>query len=196
MALIMTTLFVLIVVVGRVILQYRLSGDHGIRFAGGPLLNMKRLVSYFSIFSIGGTILISSLSAFSIISPQVQLGFVGNVLGILFCIGGIVITSFSQIKMGKEWRIGVDENEKTELVCDGIYSRIRNPIYSGIMIFGLGLLLLVPHILMLAFTALVYLAIEYQVRKIEEPYLRTLHGQAFDDYVKSTGRYIPKNQAS
>ena len=192
MALIMTTLFVLVVVVGRVVLQYRLSGDHGIRFTRGPLFNSKRLASYFSGFAIAGTIIISALSAFSIIKPQVQLGNFGNVLGLLFCIGGIVFTSLSQVKMGKEWRIGVDENERTELVCDGIYSLIRNPIYTGIMIFGMGLLLLVPHISMLTFAVFVYIAIEYHVRKIEEPYLRKLHGQVYDDYANSTGRYIPK----
>ena len=192
MALIMTTLFVLVVVVGRVALQYRLSDDHGIRFASAPLFNSKRLASYFSSFAIAGTIIISALSAFSIIKPQVQLGNFGNVLGLLFCIGGIVFTSLSQVKMGKEWRIGVDENERTELVCDGIYSLIRNPIYTGIMIFGMGLLLLVPHISMLTFAVFVYIAIEYHVRKIEEPYLRKLHGQVYDDYANSTGRYIPK----
>ena len=193
MALLMTALFLIVVVAGRVALQYQLTGDHGIRLLTNTSSGVAKFSSALIVIAIIGTIIISSLSALSVIEPQIQLGNYGKMIGVLFCVGGILLTSISQAQMGKEWRIGVDQNEKTELVTHGIYSKIRNPIYTGIIIFGTGSLVLVPHFAMFGFAISVLIAIELHVQKVEEPYLRKLHGQSFENYANTTGRYIPRS---
>lgn len=49
--------------------------------------------------------------------------------------------SFAQLAMGDSWRIGVDEQENTTLVRTGPFKWVRHPIYTAMMAFGLGLLL-------------------------------------------------------
>ena len=95
--------------------------------------------------------------------------------------------------MGATWRFGVDESERTDLVTSGLYSIARNPIYTGVFLFGIGLLVLLPHVYMLFFLLLAYLSIELQVRFVEEPHLhRHMHGAAYEKYVNKTGRYFPR----
>ena len=192
MALAMIIVFIVVAVVGRGILQYQLTGDYGIRTANrSSSVTAKFSTVLITIVFVGVTI-ISILSTFTVFDAELQLGIYSKVVGVLLCLGGIILTSISQIQMGKEWRIGVDDNEKTKLITHGLYSTIRNPIYTGVILFGLGLVVLVPHLSMIVFATLGYIAIELHVRKVEEPYLKKLHGQAFIDYEKTTGRYTPK----
>ena len=76
--------------------------------------------------------------------------------------------------MGKNWRIGVDPEEQTELVTDGIYSKIRNPIYTACIVHGVGLLVLAPNAMVLVIGLIGFYAINAYVRHIEEPYLTKL----------------------
>ena len=94
--------------------------------------------------------------------------------------------------MGTAWRIGVDEDEETDLITHGLYSYVRNPIYTGVILFGLGLLFFIPHVYMLLALYLGYLSIELHVRYTEEPYLILLHGSIYENYAKKVNRYVPK----
>lgn len=192
MSLIMIILFVIVAVAGRSMWQYQLTGDHGMRPVNrnAPLIAIVSSALIVIVFI--GVIIISLLSTFASLDVYFQFGIYGKSTGVLFCLVGILLTSISQIQMGKEWRIGVDDNEKTKLITHGIYSKIRNPIYTGVIIFGLGLIVLLPNLIMMFFALLGYVAIELHVRKVEEPYLRKLHGQLFANYVNSTGRYLPR----
>ena len=94
--------------------------------------------------------------------------------------------------MGAEWRIGVDPDEETELVTTGIYAYVRNPIYTGCIVFGTGLLLLAPHPLFLATGLIGYFSIRAYVKEIEEPYLIELHGDDYREYQSMTGSFFPQ----
>ncbi|MDH5446685.1 MAG: isoprenylcysteine carboxylmethyltransferase family protein [Gammaproteobacteria bacterium] len=192
MSSVMIIVFFSVAVVGRSIMQYRLTGDHGMR----PANHESSFIVIFSNILITivfiGVISLSIISTFVGFEADFQFGTYGELAGVILCLSGVFITSISQIQMGKEWRIGVDNKEKTKLVTHGIYSKIRNPIYTGVMIFGLGLLALEPSLFMLLFAILGYIAIEVHVRNVEEPHLRKLHGKKFSDYENSTGRYFPK----
>ena len=183
---------IIVAVIGRSLLQYRLTGDYGIRTAGRSSSVTAKFSSVLIVIVFIGAIIISALSTFAEVESGQLFGSYNKFVGVLFCLGGIILTCVSQVKMGKEWRMGVDSNEKTELVTHGIYSTVRNPIYTGVMLFGLGLVVLVSNIYILVLAVLGYLSIELHVRKVEESYLNDLHGQAFIDYKNSTGRYILK----
>ena len=94
--------------------------------------------------------------------------------------------------MGKQWRIGVDPNEKTELVTAGIYAKIRNPIYTGCIVFGTGLILLAPHVLFVITGIVGYFAVRAYVKDIEEPYLVKLHGEKYRQYMSQTRSFFPR----
>ena len=93
--------------------------------------------------------------------------------------------------MGDSWRIGVDEEERTALVTSGPFAVVRNPIFAAMLPTSLGLALLVPNVVALAGLAALVIALEIQVRLVEEPYLLRAHGDAYSEYAARVGRFVP-----
>ncbi|MBL4712056.1 MAG: isoprenylcysteine carboxylmethyltransferase family protein [Gammaproteobacteria bacterium] len=191
MALMVLLLFLLVAVVGRIAMQYRISGDHGIRPVKKTSTKIAIISSSLLIVSFISIFILTVLDITGMLKPFIEHNQLTTIAGIVISLTGITLTVTSQYQMGKAWRIGVDESEKTELVTNGIYSLIRNPIYSGVFIFGFGLLVLFPNPYMLISLAIAYFSIEIHVRYVEEPYLLRLHGEAFKEYVNKSGRYLP-----
>lgn len=114
-------------------------------------------------------------------------GGVGVVLAIL----GIIGTFGAQLALGASWRIGVDQAERTMLVTTGPFRLVRNPIFAAAASAFVGLALMVPNLVAIAGMAATLIGIEIQVRLVEEPYLRGLHGARYADYASRVGRFLP-----
>jgi protein-S-isoprenylcysteine O-methyltransferase Ste14 len=56
---------------------------------------------------------------------------------------------------------------------------------------SLGLMLLTPNLLAVASLLALLLALEIQVRAVEEPYLLRTHGETYRRYAAATGRFLP-----
>ena len=93
--------------------------------------------------------------------------------------------------MGTSWRIGVDHEERTDLVTSGPFALVRNPIFAAMIPTGLGLVLMVPSWVAIAGFAGLVLALEIQVRVVEEPYLLQAHGERYAAYASRVGRFVP-----
>ena len=192
LAILMMVLFLLLIIVGRVAFQFILTGNSGIR-PGTRLKTKKELLISVVMFGVVGVqTLLAWLFSISRLHGQVELGSIALWIGVALCILGILFSSYAQFAMGKQWRIGVDPDEKTELVTAGIYGKIRNPIYTGCIVFGTGLLLLAPHVLFLISGIVGYLAVRAYVTVIEEPYLIKLHGNSYRQYMSRTGSFFPR----
>ncbi|HYC53649.1 MAG TPA: isoprenylcysteine carboxylmethyltransferase family protein [Candidatus Binatia bacterium] len=111
--------------------------------------------------------------------------------GLLLFAAGMAMTFRSQLDMGDSWRIGVDAADRTTLVDRGLFGHVRNPIFTAMTIGTFGLLLLVPNVLSLAALVALVVALQLQVRWVEEPYLAAMHGQRYLDYAARTGRFVP-----
>ena len=191
MAFIAYSLFLSITIVGRILLQYRLTNDHGVRLASTESSMLPKVSGILFVGSFVVILYLTLLEARGRLTPPINLGLFGTLIGSLFCLIGTAVTAISQYQMGKAWRIGVNESERTELITHGWYAYVRNPIYSGLIIFALGLLAFIPHPYMLIGLIIGYLSIELQVRYVEEPYLIRLHGAAYEAYCRETNRYFP-----
>ncbi len=192
MALTIFITFLLLAVGGRIAMQYKFTGDHGIRLINPNSKKIAILSSILLLASFLSVFILILLDATGILEPQIAPGRIMEIAAMALSLTGIALTIFSQYQMGTAWRIGVDESEQTELVTNGLYSLMRNPIYSGVMLFGVGLLLLLPNIYMLLSILIGYLSIELHVRYVEEPYLLRLHGLKFENYMNKTNRYLPR----
>jgi protein-S-isoprenylcysteine O-methyltransferase Ste14 len=106
-------------------------------------------------------------------------------------VAGVVATVITQFAMGTSWRIGVDPTETTGLVTSGPFALVRNPIFTAMAVTGLGLALMVPNLIALAGALGLLVALQLQVRVVEEPYLRATHGTAYSEYTARTGRFVP-----
>jgi protein-S-isoprenylcysteine O-methyltransferase Ste14 len=111
-------------------------------------------------------------------------GLVLYALGLAICVG-------AQLAMGASWRIGVDESERTDLVTDGPFAIVRNPIYSGVIPLVAGLTLLAPNPIAIAAFFTLVAAFEIQVRLVEEPHLLRAHDPAYREYASRVGRFVP-----
>jgi protein-S-isoprenylcysteine O-methyltransferase Ste14 len=111
--------------------------------------------------------------------------------GIVLTAAGVVATMWAQLAMGASWRIGVDAEERTDLVTTGPYARVRNPIYTAMFAFGLGQVLLVPNVLTAVGFVATIAVIEVVVRRIEEPHLLSMHGDRVREWMAGTGRFLP-----
>jgi protein-S-isoprenylcysteine O-methyltransferase Ste14 len=116
---------------------------------------------------------------------------VSHVAGLL-CFGvGLAGTLQAQASMGDSWRIGVDSGERTDLVSRGPFRWVRNPIFTWMSIATVGLVLLTPNALAIASLVILLVALEVQVRAVEEPYLLRTHGASYRKYASTTGRFVP-----
>jgi len=104
---------------------------------------------------------------------------------------GLALTLWAQWTMGASWRIGVDPSERTQLVTSGAFAFARNPIFTGMLGVALGLALLLPNAPAIAAVASLAIALELQVRLVEEPYLIAQHGEAYLGWARRVGRFVP-----
>lgn len=101
----------------------------------------------------------------------------------------LVCISFAQFQMSNSWRIGIDEENKTKLVTDGVFSISRNPIFLGMIISVLGLFLILPNTLTFFLTITTYIVIQIQIR-LEEEFLQKQHAQDYVNYKLKTKRLL------
>lgn len=112
-------------------------------------------------------------------------------LGLVVTLVGFAATLAAQTGMGASWRIGVDAAERTALVTDGVFARVRNPIFTAMVLAQSGVLLMVPTWVSAAALLGLVLAVQLQVRAVEEPYLQAVHGAAYRSYAARAGRFLP-----
>lgn len=111
--------------------------------------------------------------------------------GCVMAIAGIGLCVAAQFTMGDSWRIGVDVSAHTSLVTTGIFSIVRNPIFSSMILAAFGFALLLPNAYAFAAVVVLLVGLELQVRFVEEPYLRSAHGDRYVSYAASAGRFVP-----
>jgi protein-S-isoprenylcysteine O-methyltransferase Ste14 len=112
-------------------------------------------------------------------------------LGLALTAVGLALAWAAQSAMGTSWRIGVDPEETTALVTHGIFGRVRNPIFTAMIVAQGGTVLMASTWLSAAGLAALVAACQLQVRRVEEPYLRATHGPQYLDYTAHVGRFVP-----
>lgn len=91
--------------------------------------------------------------------------------------------------MRDSWRVGIKEDDKTELINSGIFRITRNPYFLSYIILFLAYILLVANVLIIISSLISFISIHKMIMK-EEKYLEALHGQEYLDYKKSVPRYL------
>jgi protein-S-isoprenylcysteine O-methyltransferase Ste14 len=120
------------------------------------------------------------------------LDFTGvRVAGTLLAAIGIGAVWVAQSGMGTSWRATIDYTERPELVTTGLFAVIRNPIFTFIIATAAGLALMAPNAVALTGVVAAALGINLHVRRVEEPYLRWAHGDAYVRYAAKVGRFVP-----
>jgi protein-S-isoprenylcysteine O-methyltransferase Ste14 len=173
-------------------LQYRRTGSTGFRATSGRIGSTEWIAGLGVAVALIVAVSAPILQQFNLISPLSALSAVWiQAAGIAIATIGIAATVYAQLAMGDSWRLGVDVQETTTLVRTGVFGRVRNPIYTAMFTFGLGIALVTPNIVACAGFILLVTVIELQVRRVEEPHLLRTHGDDYRAYTATVGRFIP-----
>ena len=82
----------------------------------------------------------------------------------------------------------------TNLITDGPFAYVRNPLYAGnmLMYVGVGVMAnaLMPYLVIFAFCFFLFQYLMIVTK--EEEYLRTVFGEEYDRYVQDVPRFIPR----
>jgi protein-S-isoprenylcysteine O-methyltransferase Ste14 len=132
------------------------------------------------------------LQAMGVLAPAATLDTPAlHALGVALYVLGATGTLWAQLAMGTAWRIGVDEDARTELVGAGPFRWVRNPIFSAMTVATAGLALMVPNPMSALAVVMLITGLEIHVRLVEEPYLARVHGERYRRYAAVTGRFVP-----
>ena len=91
--------------------------------------------------------------------------------------------------MRDSWRVGIKEEDKTDLIISGIFKITRNPYFVSYIVLFLAYILLVANIIIIISALLSFFSIHKMIMK-EEKYLEALHGKKYLDYKKNVPRYL------
>jgi protein-S-isoprenylcysteine O-methyltransferase Ste14 len=103
----------------------------------------------------------------------------------------LALTIECWIRMGRNWRMAVTPDQKTELVTTGLYGYIRHPIYALSILLMLCSAAVVPTIPM-AGVAVVHILLMFTKARNEERFLLGAQGDAYARYCRRTGRFVPR----
>ena len=175
----------------RVLAHRRRTGSSGF-VSGGARTRIARIAERAHGFAIVLGLAAPLLDLAGVLDPLDALDHHAlHAIGVALFVAGLAGMAVSQAAMGDAWRVGTDPADRTLLVTDGPFARVRNPIYTSLFLAFAGLALVVPNVAALLSVALWCWAVEVEVRKIEEPHLRELHGARYEAYAARVGRFVP-----
>jgi protein-S-isoprenylcysteine O-methyltransferase Ste14 len=186
-AAVIAVIWFLVALVGRTVVQWRRTGDSGLRVRTSP--PGERVVFVAAIVVMLVALVAAAVGALDPVAALDRAGV--RWAGLVTAIVGAVATVVAQLEMGASWRIGVDPDEHTDLVTGGLFAVARNPIFTAMIITVVGLAFASPTWLALVGAAVTVASIELQVRRVEEPYLLSTHGAAYREYAARVGRFVP-----
>jgi len=113
------------------------------------------------------------------------------ILGMLAAIGGVILAMLASRVISVSTVADMRTDRKAELVTDGIYSRVRHPLYlATFLVFGaLALLYPFPRVIVFSLCMIGYTMIGayFEERKLVKHY-----GEEYLEYKKTAGFIIPK----
>ena len=112
-------------------------------------------------------------------------------LGLFFAIASLGMFHLTHRALGRNWSISLDVRENHELVTNGIYRRVRHPMYSAFWLWALAQALLLPNWIagfagLAGFGTLFFGRVAREERMMLEAF-----GETYRAYMARTGRVLP-----
>ena len=106
--------------------------------------------------------------------------------GALLIFGGICLWVDAVLKTKID-----DGIKKNKLVTTGVYSCVRNPIYSAFLFACTGALLIANNLWLLILPPVYWLFLTILMKNTEEKWLKKTFGKEYEEYCKRVNRCIP-----
>ena len=113
----------------------------------------------------------------------VSFGSLIGAVGLIALMAGTILCAWSVINFART---------PSDSICfRGVYRFCRHPMYVGYFLFFLGSALMASSWILLALVVIFQIC-AHRLVLAEERWCLLTYGQNYDDYMKRTGRYIPK----
>ena len=141
-----------------------------------------------------GCVLLLAMSVFPglvRLLPYLEPTALAAAVGLVVVAWAVLLGGLGVAALGDDWRMGIDEDEPPELRTRGVFGLVRHPIYSAVMLWLIGLVLINPSSLILGMAVIGSLLCIAQARREERHLLQTFGGR-YAMYQKSVGRFVPR----
>ena len=113
------------------------------------------------------------------------------VAGVICFVVGLWLFYRSHADLGANWSITLELREQHRLITQGVYRRIRHPMYSALVLYSLGHALVIPNWVagpsnVVAFAVLFALRVRPEERMMLEHF-----GDEYTAYMARTKRLVP-----
>lgn len=112
-------------------------------------------------------------------------------LGAALTWAGVAFAIWARVHIGRYWSASVALKAGHELIRTGPYSRIRHPIYTGMLMAVAGTALAVGRYRGIAAFAIILAGFVWKSKR-EEALLAGQFGTAFDEHRRHTGFFLPR----
>lgn len=102
----------------------------------------------------------------------------------------LLLTAWCWARMDANWSMAVSEAQRGELIVDGLFARVRHPIYALSVMLMLCSAVIVATVPMLVI-AVIHVVLMHLKARNEERHLLKMHGDAYAAYLRRTGRFVP-----
>ena len=110
-------------------------------------------------------------------------------IGLIFFALGLGFAIWARMHLGRNWGGPMTQKDEPELVTSGPYHLVRHPIYSGIMVAGVGTALALSWV---GLTAVVLVGVYFLYSAtIEERYMTEQFPDNYPAYKRSTKMLVP-----
>ncbi|HEY1261896.1 MAG TPA: isoprenylcysteine carboxylmethyltransferase family protein [Terriglobales bacterium] len=104
---------------------------------------------------------------------------------------GVLLAIWARYHLGENWSARVTIKVGHELIGTGPYSHLRHPIYTGLLLAGLGTAIAVGEVRGLVGVSFMLIALIIKGKK-EEAMLTAQFGSAFEEHRRHTGFLLPR----
>ncbi|MBI2564792.1 isoprenylcysteine carboxylmethyltransferase family protein [Candidatus Woesearchaeota archaeon] len=152
------------------------------------LKDFKDKTVFILFIALVGTAVIMLLENYIYAPPFMWWNWVGFVL--LFF--GIAVRTTGRLTLGKFFTYQVRVQKEHKVIKEGIYKKIRHPMYTGYFLMWLGAALALSSFFgLILWLTCVVPALKYRTI-IEERFLAKKLGKEYSEYMKQTGRFLPR----
>ena len=113
------------------------------------------------------------------VEQSLQFSVIGFILLIFGCFGRIWASLY------------IEGNKTKNLITNGPFMMVRNPLYFFSLMILIGFCFALKSLFLPIGLILIFIVFHVPTIANEERKLRDIHGELFDDYVRSTPRLIP-----
>ncbi|MFX1484009.1 MAG: isoprenylcysteine carboxylmethyltransferase family protein [Promethearchaeota archaeon] len=111
--------------------------------------------------------------------------------GFLLALASIPFLWWIHKTLDRQYSPCLQIKESHSLITTGPYASVRHPMYTVFNTFSIGVSLLTANLLILSFAILLVITFPFIAQK-EEQMLLEKFGEEYSEYMKRTGRFLPR----